>query len=154
MDDLPQDDRPSPTAGHDDELLDELPAHTSVGGTLEGYARGRRSRLILLFVAIAVFAGLALAVWTLQRPARIEPHYNLVDPELPSTDRVLQWETEGEFRLGLTRKPPGVLRIDLPDRSIRLAEESDHAQVMVRIERGETRAVRTITGRVVVDPRP
>lgn len=142
-----------PTEGREDELLAD-PPETGVGGMFEGYRRGARARW-MLWGASLLGVGLVTAgiLWA-RRASEVRPNYALVDTaEVREDDRVLHWATEGEARLGLTREPPGVHTLILPDRIVRLADDQDHAQVLVRIENGETRAIKTLTGRVHTEPR-
>jgi len=146
-----------PTRGHDDELLSDPPM-LGQEGSLHGYRSGRRLRVILFAsLALGIVSAILGVFWLSHaiQARKVTPAYHTTDADsVAAEDRTLHWSTEGPARLGLMRTPPGVLTIVLPDRIVRLADDSDHAQVKVLIERGETRSVRTLVGRVVVEPRP
>lgn len=154
----PEDDTPQehPTLGHIDELLSDPPAQ-GIGGTLEGDASGRRLRVWFGSVVAAAFVLVVLAAVIYTRARANEPRaapipaYVTDGAPTRDEDRVLRWSSDGKARLGLTREPPGVHAIELPDRVLRLADGIDHAQVEVVIEHGETVAVRPLVGRVVVE---
>lgn len=149
----PEGNPPAPTGGTEDELLSDPPA-VHLEGTLHGYRSGRRLRTVLFIsIAVGVAACIGWAIWSQQRAARgVTPQYQVDDPGASEQDDslgVLHWSTEGAARLGLMKKD-GVHTIVLPDRTLRLAEDHDHAQVVVRIQDGETRSVKTVAGRVVM----
>ena len=50
--------------------------------------------------------------------------------------------------------PPGVLEIALPDRTLRLADGSDQAQMALEVEEGKTVALKVIFGDVVEELAP
>ncbi len=149
----------APTEGGDDELLTDLPEQ-SPGGAFDGY---RRSQRVRWFVAGALALGTIGAVWGgnwyvdyLERQARrgIKPSYDAPPADVSPEDRVMHWDA-GPARLGLSREPPGVNLIVLPDREIRLAEGYDSAQISVRVEGNRTVKMRVLTGRIdVVERKP
>ncbi|MEM6292908.1 MAG: hypothetical protein AAGA54_16655 [Myxococcota bacterium] len=147
-------DRAAPTAGGDDELLIDLPEQ-SPGGAFDGY---RRSQRVRWFVAGALGLGTIGALWGgswyvdyLERQARrgIKPSYDAPPANVSPEDRVMHWDA-GPARLGLSREPPGVNLIVLPDRELRLAEGYDSAQISVRVENNRTVKLRVLTGRIDV----
>lgn len=145
--------RPFPTEGSTDELLHD-PPELGVGGTLEGYRRGARMRFVLIGFGAVLVGVLAVLGWWITRPRPVVPEYTVApDHATDPADRVLHWESEGTARLGMTREPPGVEQIVLPDRVLRLEDGIDHAQVSVEIRGGRTVSVRTLTGRVHMEPR-
>lgn len=147
--------RPSPTEGGDDELLAEVPDGSGVEGAFAGYAWSRKVRW---FVGSALALGTVAALWGgywytdyLREQARrgIKPEYDAPPTDVSPQDRVMHWDS-GAARLGLSREPPGVNLIVLPDREIRLAEDYDSAQLSVRVEDGRTVKLRVLTGRIDV----
>lgn len=146
--------RESPTAGGDDELLDVVP-EVDQAGAFAGYARTRKVRW---FVGSALALGTVAALWGgnwyadyLREQARrgIKPEYDAPPTDVSPEDRVMHWDS-GPARLGLSREPPGVNLIVLPDRELRLAEGYDSAQLSVRVQDGRTVKLRVLTGRVDV----
>lgn len=151
--------QPVPTAGGDDELLADPPENAFGAGAFAGYVRSRRVRW---FVAGALGLGFIGAVYAgnwytdyLRAQVRrgIKPEYDAPPTDVSPEDRVMHWES-GPARLGLSREPPGVNLIVLPDREIRLAEGYDSAQLSVRVEDGRTVKLRVLTGRVDVTRLP
>lgn len=152
--DEPDEVRKAPTAGGDDELLTELPPDTA-HGAFAGYQSNKRVRW---FVGGALFVGTIGALWGgswyvdyLERQSRrgITPHYAAPTDAGPE-DRVMHWDS-GPARLGLSREPPGVNLIVLPDRELRLAEGYDSAQISLRVENGRTVKMKVLTGRITVE---
>lgn len=142
------------TAGRLDELLDDPPA-ISTRGALAAYAEGSRVRRKIY---IALVAGAALAVaagrWYVQRlqHARDNPtaEYTVATgAEDEIRPRRLQWNG-GFAHLALSRDPPGVDEIVLPDRIVRLAPGSDTAQLKVNVVDGRTVQFKVLTGEVSV----
>jgi hypothetical protein len=146
-----------PTSGGDDELLDEPPP--GVPSSLSAYRQGSRVRRWVLggLVVGALAAGIAAKAYVdhLEEQRRIpDVDYQLADgTENEERSRVMEW-SEGQARLGLSREPPGVEAIVLPDRVLRLAEGHDHAQVKVHVEDGETVSLKVIVGEIVQEPPP
>lgn len=66
---------------------------------------------------------------------------------------MLTW-SEGKARLGLSREPPGVHTIELPDRTLTLADGVDMAQFKVVVEAGKTTALEVLSGEIVEQLKP
>jgi hypothetical protein len=140
-----------PTQGGDDELLDDPPT-LSQAWSLQAYAAGSRVRRWVFGTLIGGVIGAGVAgywyVGYLQEKQRHPRPEYVVDPSTVDADsRVLVW-SEGRARLGLYRDPPGVRAIVLPDRTITLADDCDHAQVNVDVRGGETVKIAVLVGRV------
>lgn len=148
--------RPRETA-RDDELLADPPVGEHHRGRFAGYGAGRRARLALI-AGIGVMLVVTSVLW--YRWARSEREVGAARQfQLPpGTDiserpRVFQW-SEGKARLGLSREPPGVDTVELPDRTLRLASGCDMAQFKVVVEAGRTTALEVVKGEVVEGLRP
>jgi len=148
--------RPPPTAGRPDELLVE-PPEIPEGGSLAGYRAGRRVRLAFAAIAIlTIGAGIWLWRWLDARReaaenAPIVPSYTVTGDDLESRPRQFVWSS-GPARLGLTREPPGIEEIVLPDRRLRLADGCDHAQVKVDVQGDRTLSLTVLTGDIIQLP--
>lgn len=145
-----------PPRARDDELMDNPPVGDYHRGRLGGYRQGSRMRLVFAALIIAFIAGgVALMVWyTRTRPPAHAEQYQLpAGSELEGRPRSMSW-TGGKARLGLDRAPPGVLEIELPDRTLRLADGSDQAQMKLEVEAGKTVALKVLFGEVVEDLHP
>lgn len=149
----------APTAGGADELMDDPPDEGASGGAFAGYARSRKVRWFVAgalgfgFVG-AIFAGNWYADYLRAQERRgITPAYDAPPTGVAAEDRVMHWES-GPARLGLSREPPGVNLIVLPDRELRLAEGYDSAQLSVRVDDGRTVKLRVLTGRIDVTRTP
>ena len=145
-----------PPRERDDELMDNPPVGDHHRGRLGGHQKGRRMRLIFGVVLVALIAGgVAVMVWYVRnKPPEHSSQFELpAGSDLEGRPRVMTW-TGGKARLGLDRKPPGVLEIALPDRTLRLAEGSDQAQMKIDVEDGKTVALKVIFGDVVEDLAP
>lgn len=146
----------SPAGPRDDELLADPPLGEHHRGRFAGYNAGRRARLVLLS-CIAVATLITAALWL--RWAREErpsgPRQFQLPPGTDISDRprVFTW-SEGKARLGLSREPPGVETVELPDRTLRLAPGCDMAQFKVVVAAGQTTALQVVSGTVVEDLRP
>ncbi len=146
----------SPTAGGADELLAE-PPESSVDGAFAGYQSSKRVRWFVAGAlglgSVAAFAGGTWYVKHLEDQARrgISPTYAEHGDVAPE-DRVMHWDS-GAARLGLSREPPGVNLIVLPDREIRLADGYHSAQITVRVQDGRTVKLKVVTGRIDVERR-
>ena len=150
--------RPSlpPPRERDDELMDNPPVGDYHRGRLEGYRQGGRMRMVLVLLVIGFVAGgVALMVWYVRtRPPEHAQQFELPPgSDLDARPRTMTW-TGGKARLGLDRKPPGILAIELPDRTLRLANGSDQAQMKIEVEDGKTTALRVIFGEVVEELGP
>ncbi|HEY0136047.1 MAG TPA: hypothetical protein VGB85_18300 [Nannocystis sp.] len=145
-----------PPRERDDELMDNPPVGDYHRGRLGGHQSGRRMRIIFGILAVALVAGgVGLMVWYVRnRPPQHSSQFELPPgSDLEGRPRVMTW-TGGKARLGLDRKPPGVLEISLPDRTLRLADGSDQAQMKVEVEDGKTVALKVIFGEVVEELAP
>jgi hypothetical protein len=147
--------REAPTEGGVDELLADPPDDDASEGAFAGYVRSRRVRW---FVGGTLAVGLVAAVWGgswyedyLRAKARrgMKPEYADPPAAVSAEDRVMHWDS-GAARLGLSKDPPGVNLIVLPDRELRLAEGYESAQISVRVEEGRTVKLRVLTGRIDV----
>ena len=139
----------------DDELLSDPPEGPGYA-PLHGYRAGSRARRLLwLVVALALLVAVGAGVWWARRTderlrrssAPPAAHYTASPGTRP---REMVW-TSGRARLGLSRFEPGVQVIRLPDRTLRLAEGCDHAQVVVEVE-GDTSRVHVLLGDIIEDP--
>lgn len=147
---------PPPRRERDDELMADPPVGVHHLGRLEGYRQGGRMRLLLTaMVAVFVAVGVALFAWFVRtRPAEHARQFELpAGSDLEARPRTMIW-SGGKARLGLDRSPPGVLQIDLPDRSLRLADGCDQAQMKIDVEDGKTTELRVIFGEIVEDLKP
>ncbi len=141
-----------PTAGADDELLDEIP-DSQFDGSLRAYADGSKVRRLVWggLIVGCIAAGFA-GHWYIgylqeQRRRGVDPGY-VVDAEHAATAvRELQWD-EGPARFALAAKPPGINKIFLPDRVLTLAEGQDSAQIKVNVQDGKTVMLKVLIGRI------
>jgi hypothetical protein len=146
---------PPPTRERDDELLRD-PPKLEHGGRLAGYAAGSRMRrVIAALVVVFVAGGVALLVWftRTREPAHVQQFQLPEGSEMSSRPRTMVW-SGGPARLGLDRAPPGLLAVELPDRTLRLADGCDQAQFKVDVEDGRTKTVKVIFGDVVEELGP
>lgn len=147
-----------PRSARDDELLAVLPPADYHRGRLAGYDAGRRARLALL-VGLAVLLVATTVAWYFYataepKPAPARRQFQLpAGTDLDARPRVLTW-SEGKARLGLSREPPGVDTVELPDRTLRLAPGADMAQFKVVVEAGKTVALDIVSGDVVEELKP
>ena len=148
-----------PTAGGHDELLADPPEDGVGAGAFAGYVRSRRVRWFVAgFLAFgfigAVYAGNWYTDYVRKQARRgIKPEYDAPPTNVSAEDRVMHWDS-GPARLGLSREPPGVNLIVLPDRELRLHEGYDSAQLSVRVEDGRTVKLKVLTGRIDVTRLP
>jgi hypothetical protein len=56
---------------------------------------------------------------------------------------------DGSMRVGLSREPPGVNILHLPDRDITLARGANKAQFKVEVRDGKTVRLQVLTGEIV-----
>lgn len=144
----PRDARPRE---RDDELLTEVPAHDYHLGQFAGW---RATRKVRWFVAgtlgASMLVGLVvLIVHTLQaRHAELHPMPELEATIAPGTPRDMSL-ADGSMRVGLSREPPGVNILHLPDRDITLARGVDKAQFKVEVRDGKTVRLKVLTGEIV-----
>lgn len=158
QDPLVEGQRPDFTAGgeipareRDDELLTDLPPADYHRGRLGGYAAGTRTRRIFIaLIVLAVIGGVfAVSWWARNRPAEHPQQFQLpAGTDLAARPRVMAW-SGGKARLGLDREPPGILEIELPDRTLRLADGSDQAQLKLEVRDGKTVELKVLFGAVV-----
>jgi hypothetical protein len=141
-----------PASARDDELMRDPPAGEHHLGRFAGYAAARRVRRVLIACLALLVAGTVFAWYRWAR--RGEEPATLRQFELPAgTDtserpRVFTW-SEGKARLGLSREPPGVDTVELPDRTLKLKDGSDMAQFKVVVENGKTTALEPVSGEIV-----
>lgn len=147
-----------PTKGGLDELLPADEAPPAEGGSLQGYKAGSRTRRWIygglgIGALLAIVIGQLYVRWLDHKRHNPTPEYELApgteDEVRPDT---IEW-TSGFARLGLSRTEPVIEAIILPDRVLRLAEGSDHAQVKVNVVDGKTVQLKIITGEIVSEPR-
>lgn len=141
-------------SSRDDELMADPPRGDHHLGRFAGYSAAHRVRRRI--VSVLVLAGVASIVAYQQYAAYLTHKYEHPFELPPGTDtstrpRALHW-SDGEARLGLSREPPSVEAIHLPDKTIRLADGCDHAQVRVDVIDGRTVAVETLVGEIVEVP--
>ncbi len=136
---------------HDpDELLSDPPMGEHHRGRFTGLQAGFSLRLKLLLFAGAVTVtlivlahrGRAQNEWQRMHPFQLSE-----EARSEARPRALTW-TEGKVRLGLNRRPPGLLMIHLPDRDLELAEDCEHAQFDVEVKDGVTIKVEIIYGEI------
>lgn len=141
-----------PASDRDDELMRDPPPGEHHLGRFAGYAAARRIRRVLIACLAVLVVGTMFAWYRWAR--RGDEPTALRQFELPAgTDtserpRVLAW-SQGKARLGLTREPPGVDTIELPDRTLKLKDGSDMAQFKVVVEDGKTTAIEPVSGEIV-----
>jgi hypothetical protein len=144
-----------PTKGEDDELLAEIP-EGGEPGSIDGYVEGARVRRwifgVLLVGTIGAAFGARQYIKHLEEERKkIVPEYVVDEESAARAVREFHWG-DGPARLGLSREPPGVERIVLPDREIVLAEGYDHAQVNVDVRNGKTIKLKVLTGKIKQTP--
>ncbi|MEM6990991.1 MAG: hypothetical protein AAF721_10850 [Myxococcota bacterium] len=149
-------DRPEtmPTAGSLDELMEDPPA-ISARGSLAAYADGSKVRRkvyigLVLGVAAAVVGGYTWAAHLQHEKDNPTAHYTVAKgAESEIRPRSMEWN-EGYARLALSREPPGINQIVLPDRLVELADGVDTAQFKVNVVDGKTVEFKVLTGDVKV----
>jgi hypothetical protein len=137
--------------------LDREPEVVEHQGSLQGYRAGSRVRRFVFGTLLggSVFAAVVgvLYVQYLEKLERERAPKYAVDPAtIEGRTRSIEW-TEGFGRFALSREPPGVARIVLPDRVLELADGSDYAQIKVFVENGQTREVKILAGAIKQIPR-
>lgn len=134
----------------DDELLDDPPRGTHHLGRFAGWQQGNRVRWIVAgTLGVGVLAGL-VAVWQYHREVQERRMHPLPEVEAlirPGTPRDMTL-SEGRFRVGLSREPPAVNVLHLPDRDITLARRADKAQFKVEVRDGKTIKLKVLTGAI------
>lgn len=144
-----------PASERDDELMTDPPRGEHHRGRFAGYGAGRRVRRVLLACLGLLVVG-TVVVWYQWASRGPEPLRQFQLPPGTAIDerpRVLTW-SEGKARLGLSREPPGVHTVELPDRTLTLAEGSDMAQFKVVVEAGKTTALEPVSGEIVETLKP
>lgn len=140
-----------PPRERDDELMSVLPPADYNRGRLGGYAAGApMRRLFYALIVVFVISGVLLVSWWARnRPNTHPQQFQLpAGTDLDARPRTMAW-SGGKARLGLDRQPPGILSIELPDRTLRLAEGSDQAQLKVEVRNGKTVELKVLFGAVV-----
>lgn len=152
--------KPIPQRERDDELMTDLPPADYNRGRLGGHAAGAPMRRVFYAMVIVLVIGGVLLVswWARNRPPMHPQQFQLpAGTDLDARPRTMAW-SGGKARLGLDRQPPGILAIELPDRTLRLAEGSDQAQLKVEVREGKTVELKVLFGQVVeelaADARP
>lgn len=140
-----------PPRERDDELLTDLPPAHYNRGRLGGHAEGAPMRRVFFgLIVLFVIGGVLLVTWFVRnRPSEHPRQYQLpAGSDLDGRPRTMAWSA-GKARLGLDRQPPGILAIELPDRTLRLADDSDQAQLKVEVRDGKTVELKVLFGEVV-----
>lgn len=147
-----------PTQGGLDELLEDPPAISS-RGSLAAYQEGSRVRRKVYLALVvgglsAVVAGHLIARHLEHQRRNPTAHYTMAPgSEDEIRPRSLEW-TDGYARLALSREPPGIAEVVLPDRVVRLADGVDTAQFRVNVLDGRTVELKVISGDIEVSLRP
>ncbi len=147
-----------PTSGADDELLTGTQLEQAwsnretLAGPLLAWHEGAGARRKLNAVLACALLAAGLGTWQLLRWAERmhQLPYNMSGIDLARAPTVLTW-SDGYGRLGLWRE--SIARIDLPDRSLELADGHNYAQVEVWIDNGVTTRIKVLTGKVAEIPR-
>ncbi len=143
-----------PTEGGLDELMADPPA-ISVRGSLSAYQDGSRVRRkvyigLVAGVALAVVGGYTYAAHVQHELDNPTAHYTVAaGAEDEIRPRSMEWNA-GFARLALSRDPPGINELVLPDRVVRLAAGVDTAQFKVNVVDGKTVEFKVLTGDVTV----
>jgi len=142
--------------GDIDQLLDDPPDTDYHRGRFAGYEAGSRvRRFVFIGLALSSIAAVIAGYWYITYlHANRTPQHAVPLPEGTDTSkrsRTMTWSS-GQARLGLTREPPGLLAIELPDRTIRLAPDCDSAQVRLDVVDGKTVQMTVLFGDIVEEP--
>jgi hypothetical protein len=135
----------------DDELLTEVPAHDYHLGQFAGWRATRKVRWFVggTLGAAALVAAVLLIVHVLDvRHRELHPLPEVEATITPGTPRDMSL-SDGSMRVGLSRDPPGVNILHLPDRDITLARGSGKAQFKVEVRDGKTVRLQVLTGEIV-----
>lgn len=155
--DAPGTDPDPPRRNRDDELLADPPVGDHHRGRLAGYEAGRGARRLLIAGILVGLVGTSAAwFWYVTReppPPRPRQFQLPEGTDLSSRPRVFTW-SEGKAQLGLSREPPGVDTVELPDRTLRLAPGSDLARFKVVVTSGATASLDVLAGEVVEELKP
>lgn len=134
----------------DDELLDELPETDHHLGRFAGWRAVRKTRWIVsISLTAAVTIGVVIFV-TSTRDLREHKRHPLPEVEATISEGTAREMTlsSGRMRVGLSREPPGVNVLHLPDRDITLGRGADKAQLNVEIEDGRTVRLKLLSGKI------
>jgi hypothetical protein len=135
----------------DDELLTELPPHDYHLGQFAGWRATRKLRWFVggTLGATLLVGVIVLIVHTREfRQQKLHPLPEVEATITPGTPRDMSL-SEGSMRVGLSREPPGINILHLPDRDVTLARGSDKAQFKVEIRAGKTVRLQVLTGEIV-----
>ena len=146
---------PPPASARDDELLPDPSRGEHHRGRLAGYEAGRRARrLLMIGLGFAFLATASIWIWYANRESSRSRQFQLPPgTDLSTRPRVFTW-SEGKAQLGLSREPPGVEAVELPDRTLRLAAGSDLARFRVDVAGGETKTLYVVSGEIVEELKP
>lgn len=144
----------APTKGELDELMEDPPA-SSGGGVLSAHQDGGRIRrrvyggtivgaLVLIAIAYSYVAHLQH-----ERDNPTAQYTVAAGAEDEIRPRSMEWNS-GFARLALSREPPGITQIVLPDRLVELKDGVDTAQFKVNVVDGKTIVFKVLTGEVRV----
>jgi hypothetical protein len=134
----------------DDELLTDLPAHDYHLGQFAGW---RATRNVRWFVGGTLGASVLVGVVVLivhsleVRHQKLHPLPEVEATITPGTPRDMSL-SDGSMRVGLSREPPGVNILHLPDRDITLARGANKAQFKVEVRDGQTVRLQVLTGKI------
>jgi hypothetical protein len=135
----------------DDELLTELPPHDYHLGQFAGWRATRKLRWFIggTLGATVLVGAVVLILHTRElRQQKLHPLPELEATIAPGTPREMTL-SDGAMRVGLSREPPAVDVLHLPDRDITLAWGSDKAQFKVEVRDGKTVRLQVLTGEIV-----
>ena len=111
--------------------------------------------MLFALVLVLVAGGVGLLGWFTRNREVVHPQqFQLpAGSEMSSRPRTMVW-SGGAARLGLDRAEPGLLAVELPDRTLRLADGCDQAQFKVEVEDGKTTKLKVLFGEVVEELGP
>ena len=135
------------------QLLDDPPETDYHRGRFAGYEAGSGVRkFVFIGLVVASIGAVIAGYWYITYlHANKTPLHAVPLPEgtdISKRSRVMTWSS-GQARLGLTREPPGLLAIELPDRVLRLAPDCDSAQVRLNVVDGKTVQLMVLFGDIV-----
>ena len=144
----------APTQGDLDELMEDPPA--SVGdGVLSAHQDGGRIRRrvyggTVLGALVLIAIGYSYVAQLQHKRDNPTAQYTVAaGAEDEIRPRSMVWNS-GFARLALSREPPGITQIVLPDRFVELADGVDTAQFKVNVVDGRTISFKVLTGQVRV----
>lgn len=135
----------------DDELLTELPPSDHHLGRFAGWRAVRKVRWVVgISLSVALLAGVLVFLQNTRelRHRRLHPLPEVEATIAPGTSREMSI-SDGHMRVGLSREPPAVNLLHLPDRDITLARGADKAQFKVEVRDGKTVSIKVLTGEIV-----